>query len=385
MPQYTDPRVPLLLLIAAALSMAGCPKKEEPRPAGHAPKVVAPTKVEKEEPPGKVKAKAGPLVDWDADRPFIVDVNGDGTEDILGKIQEKVGDQYAHYLAAIDGKDYKLLWKTDDIVDPRSDTYMAPSRLLSVEGPRLKAFELKGGKRAWKVTFPDKVADVFEAKGGIMVRLVDGQWSHVALVNGQETPGKSKKPPRFKLPMDRGYHLVTLHTRMDLRRDRWKGLTIKRVFCPYHRVSLVSPKGRMDRHPVKAYCYFPRGLAYAVRAKGSKVPFLVGFDVKTKKVLWKSQVTPLGSLEVLDNTWAELEGDRALFVYNNKSDGPYTMELVSSVDGKTLWSHTLGYIGSVKAPTSAVLTATRVYITFGSNELMVHDARDGKRLAKVVD
>ena len=345
------------------------PEVEPPAPA-----VVEEKEDEKEE-------KEEPL-NWNANRPFVADVNGDGVEDILGQISHRADGKSTSRLAAVNGKDFKLLWM--GAMAPRySELHYTPSRLLLAHDNRLQAFEPATGKQAWKATLSDKIVEIYEGGEVAIVQTKDKAWSTVSLKTGEVAPRKHKPYPKFKLLQDRYFPLTMLSPTMNVKPRRWSGLTVKQVFCPPGRVSLVSPKGRLT-HIAKrrAYCYFPVGLAYAVRAKGSKIPFLVGFDVKSQKILWQHQVTEKGSLDELergvDKFRADLLEDRALFVYK-RPNRPFTMELRSTADGKVLWSKQL----SSERIYSAVLTRARVYITHGRQSLVAHDAKTGRRLARI--
>ena len=334
-----------------------------------------------------VKARAR---DWDSRRPFVVDVNGDGVEDVVGKIRVYANSKSTSYPAAVDGKNNELLWRGEAL--PRKHKiYLAPALLLMTSSNMVRAFELKQGKQAWKATLADKISALFLGEEGtIILKTKDEAWSVVALASGAVTPRESKKMPSLRLLENTGYSLIPRQPLMMLNWKQWPGLRLTRVYCPPHLSSQVSPQGRaLPWHSRKAYCYRDGvGLAYAVRDKGSRIPHLIGFDPRTREIVWRRQITPEGSLDELNSGFnqprAELRGDRALFLYQ-LPDKKMTMELLAMADGKVLWKRTLTNMKSHGHLGSAVLTRTRIYITHGFSSLDIHDVKDGRLLHHVGD
>jgi len=341
-----------------------------------------------------VKKAKKRLPDWDASRPIFVDVNGDGVKDLVGRLKGPV-------LAALDGRDYRLLWKSG-LLNKDTIAYLAPKKrlLLATSGKRILALALADGKRIWTGALPYNVREIHQWEGGgVMVDTTQG-WMSLDLNTGRSTPKGEPQKSAFRLMKDRGHlrvassfctatnpHRDSPYPVTDLHVEPWRRLTRVSAFCPWQSVSHISTKGRISISGDRAYCHFPRGLACAVGyTKGGWAPFLVGFDVNTRKILWQRQMTPGGPIDRLAKVpRADLLGDRALLTYRMQRGGQQIMELVSTTDGKVLWSIKLSY-SNFRYLVSAVLTETKVFVTYNNeHKLMVHDARDGRLLGKVAD
>ena len=348
------------------------------------PGAVTGTSIKKHLEAAVTKAK-GEKISWATYRPYVLDVNGDGVDDVVGKISDRESGKTVYYLATLDGKTFKLLWRGQKVPKRGSQTYLAPAHLLMTHVNVLRAFSLESGKQAWQATLPDRIEKVYKGEGTVVLKTKDKAWHEVTLESGAVAVRTSKKQPRFQLPTEKRFDLIPRRALINVRQSQWKDLRVQRSFCPSELTSNISPKGRkLPWHSSKAYCYFDGpGLAYAVRAKGSKVPFLIGFDPRTREITWKRQLTPEGSLEELgsgfDQPRAELYKDRAAFLYH-RPEKSLSLDLVKLDDGKVLWSAQLTYFGSSDHPASMVLRKDRLYVTAGWGKLAILAAEDGKLL-----
>jgi hypothetical protein len=112
-----------------------------------------------------------------SDHPMLTDVNGDGIVDVVGKSRIPAGDAW---IAAYDGRDGKVLWKTAPLskdatpYDARRAVLL--DRVISVDAlGKVQAYDLRTGTPSWAAVLTDKAARICQGDGVVVVETVDEQ------------------------------------------------------------------------------------------------------------------------------------------------------------------------------------------------------------------
>lgn len=296
-------------------------------------------------------AESGPARQyrWESARPFVVDIDGDGNEDVLGIIQ--VMGQTDLAIVAISGADWRVLWET-----PIGDRSTMPDqpRLRFVEvqgqplvlfamGAAIRAFDAKTGQQKWVANLPDKSELMLQQGDSLWIRSIDESAHAVALQTGAVTPTK-EGPAKDAKPLrdDEGYDLIPDNDQLDLATDVFPELRLEHAYCPPELLELRIDRKHWDPIP----CTWKHGLAWASRNKGTAVPFMLGYEPGSKQERWRIQLTAPGSLETIDAGFNQPRGefvdDDAIISFSpSDSNGAVTLRRISMLDGTTKWEHTI--------------------------------------------
>jgi DNA-directed RNA polymerase subunit RPC12/RpoP len=325
-------------------------------------------------------------------RPFLLDVNRDGIEDIVSTHSTN-WDENIH-VVAFSGADFGELWRSENLGAPaqlggRPELWVVGTVIMATVAASMTAFDAGSGRRLWNASFSDKVERMSLAGAAVRVESSDGKRHLVDLSTGHVSADGDKKPIRFHLRNDWTYTRLANHSYMDLRGGhQWKGLYMDQAYCPEEKLSAISPEGRKlgwTAH-YKGYCYTDPGVAYAYRDTGSAIPFLVGYDRRKRTIIWQVQLSDPGSIvEVNEDPKVAFFGDRILVVYNLRKEGAFFARLMRVADGATIWKTELGKPehGSISIE-AALLTAQRAYVRTGYR-FVVLDAATGAHLATMRD
>ena len=303
---------------------------------------------------------------WDSSRPFIDDVNGDGTEDVVGLIRLQGSQEVL--LMAMSGTDWSTLWeielgKRSEMPGQTELRYEPKSQLLSFSiGTTMTAYDAKTGAERWISNFSDGIDEVRLDGDHLWVGTIDKKGSEVSLADGKVTPGEAEpSDSAVLLRDDEGYELIPALDDIDLPDKKLGDLRVVQGFCPKHELSRA---GNGTHH-----CAHPRGLVYAVRSKGTQVPFWVGYDPVAKTESWRVQLTKPGTLETVDSGFgqprAELFGDDAVVAFVPE-DNNSRIRRISLVDGSTAWEVTLTQTMGSNVE-GMVVASDRVFVTYGAS------------------
>lgn len=296
-------------------------------------------------------AESGPARQyrWESGRPFVADLDGEGSEDIVGIVQ--VMGQPELSIVAMSGADWRVLWET-----PIGDRSTMPEQprlrfidqqgqplVLFAMGAAIRAFDGKTGQQKWVANLPDKSQVMLLDGDALWVRAIDESTHTVALASGAVTPAKDG-PSKAAKPLrdDEGYDLIPDNDALDLANDVFAELRLEHAYCPPELLEVSLERKHWDPIP----CTWKHGLAWASRSKGTAVPFLLGYAPDTKKELWRIQLTAPGSLETIDSGFNQPRGefvdDDAIISFSpSDANGAVTLRRISMLDGATKWEHTL--------------------------------------------
>ncbi|HHH28665.1 MAG TPA: serine/threonine protein kinase, partial [Polyangiaceae bacterium] len=145
---------------------------------------------------------------WDSWRmPFIVDVDGDGADDVIGWSRRIVGTDMHSELCAFRGADGEVIWCAD--VGERDDlseeeTVLLGDRIVHFDARgQISAFGLRDGESlGWQSSVRGEPEEVCALEPGVLaVRTPDRLWSTVsardgrAVLLGEQAPGTCTPPP----------------------------------------------------------------------------------------------------------------------------------------------------------------------------------------------
>lgn len=325
---------------------------------------------------------------WESGRPFAADLDGDGTEDLLGLIQVMGGSTLS--IVAISGADWHVMWETD-IGDrstmpeqPRLRFVEQPHTVVFAMGAAIRAFDGKTGQQKWVANLPDKT-DVMVLDGDqLWARSIDESIHSIALATGTVTPAKTTPSPTAKpLRTDYGYDLIPSNRQLDLEYEQFADVRIDTAFCPPELL-------QVQFEPIQGFgavpCTWNHGLVWASRSKGTAVPFLISYEPATKQERWRQQLTAPGSLETIDSGFnqprAEFIADDAVISFSpSTANGNATIRRIAMADGATKWETTLTR-GLTENVDGMVVGKDRVYVDHGGC-MVVLELATGKEIERL--
>ncbi len=324
---------------------------------------------------------------WDGGRPFAADLDGDGTEDLLGLIQ--VVGTPSLSIVAISGADWHVLWESD--LGDRSTMpeqphlrFVAEQNLaLFAMGAALRAFDGKTGQQKWIANLPDKTDGLLLDGDTLWARSIDDSVNTIALATGAVAPAKGEPSPNAKpLRTDERYDLIPSNRQLDLEYEQFADVRIDTAFCP---PELLEPRLEPARGFEPTSCTWKYGLAWASRNKGTAVPFMIAYDPNTKQERWRQQLTPAGTLETIDTGFnqprAEFVGDDAVISFTPSKLKGVTIRRISMSDGATKWEATLTQKLTENLD-GMVIGKDRLYAAYGGG-MVVLELATGKELERL--
>jgi outer membrane protein assembly factor BamB len=299
-----------------------------------------------------------------------VDLNGDGTEDVIGPIAEYAKGSDEEHLAAFDGKTQAELWRSRKIVEPWSaHTIVSGKRLLLVEtGGQATLLDVATGKEKFTFSLSDKVERAcVDPDGGGTITLILSDKTTIAVdpKTGDARPGKwpTACGPTAQNPFSMG--------RFQSRATNLHG---------------------SDSHVELAGGYIDRiltdgtvAVGLAIKSPGSARPKLVGVDLKTKATTWQSDLLAGGQpakdgvpdiADLIDGKLYVVASQRT--VSNPKS----FLEAIDAGAGRLLWSAQISTNSLGMDANSLVVGPARVYVA-RAGALQIFSRKDGARVAVI--
>jgi hypothetical protein len=323
---------------------------------------------------------------WESDKPFVADVDGDGREDLIGLIQE-VGTQDTR-LTLLSGDGWTSKWEVSlgdrSAMPGQIRLFFDPGSKLALfpRGAALTAYVAETGEQRWVSNLSDGVAGIVVDGDTLRVSTIDNKTTSLRLADGKPLADPLPEPSSDARTLrdDDGYDLIPDLRSLDLDSSKqFAGLRIEQAFCPDAYVEAN------DRRRHEKRCTYPHGLAWASRAEGTRVPFMVGYDPATKAERWRTQLTTPGSLTTVDTGFsqprAELFGDSAVLGFL-PSGGDVTLRRISLVDGSTTWESTIEVESGGAQLAGMVPSDERLYVTYRW-VIYVFDLATGERQAQL--
>jgi outer membrane protein assembly factor BamB/DNA-directed RNA polymerase subunit RPC12/RpoP len=314
---------------------------------------------------------------WESGRPFIADLDGDGTEDLLGIIQVIGANNLS--IVALSGADWRVLWETD--IGDRSTMPESPQLrfvddqaiVVFAMGAAIRAYDGKTGQSKWVANLPDKTEMIVRDGDRLWTRTIDESIHTIALASGQITTAKGE-PSEAATPLrtDYGYDLIPSNRQLGMEYEQFADVRIETAFCPPELLEVrLEPIRGFEGVP----CTWKHGLAWVSRNKGTAVPFLLGYDPATKQERWRIQLTPPGTLETIDSGFnqprAEFVGEDAVISFSpSNANGHAHIRRIDMAAGATKWETTLERKMTENVD-GMVVGKDRVYVDHGGSMVVI--------------
>ncbi|WP_120531498.1 hypothetical protein, partial [Corallococcus sp. CA047B] len=286
--------------------------------------------------------------------PVFVDINGDGTDDIIGHVRRIASSQAQDLVAAFDGRTLAPLWETPPAEGPdtsRTTKVIAQGgRLVMSEQRAVNLLEAETGKRLGRVPLSDSPRRLCIPPGdteSVWVEVLDGQ--HLLLNTRTATARPAPRaPPRCATPplspqtcsMSRPVELTT---------------TCERSSYP--------PSDIRGFSPTFIYRNGSAILVTGTRRPGTSVPMAALFQKGTKKPLWHGVVADTDPLTLKDRTpeVAELTDDAVYLTYELEQGGVRLVRRDLRT-GVVVWDVAIPRSKDGSAPDAVWAQGQRVYV-----------------------
>ncbi|HJZ88277.1 MAG TPA: hypothetical protein VKN99_24050 [Polyangia bacterium] len=320
----------------------------------------------------------GPPLQWDAvaGAPLIANVDGDGVEDLIGRVRVVNPDQL--WVAAFAGIHFKPIWRAGPYGawDTRKSILVAlsGSRVLVTDSRQsARVLDLATGKELGMVPLNDQAALVCGAPEGaprFYVETVDKQRLLIEAQPVQSRPGARPDwcgPGPFQLrPGQSECWEVGLHARL-------------RSHCLPAREAPRVP-GFEARFALREGAL---GVAVGSKRPGTEVPMVVGFDPERNAVQW-NRVLPQDPTQAETGVpyLTELSHGGVYSFYKLKSLRGGRLVKIDAATGATRWDVIVPQSETGTAPETLAITERRVYVPHWT-WLDVFDASTGAHLGTI--
>lgn len=328
---------------------------------------------------GTIKMGGAPgVAEWQGTKPVLVDVDGDGKKEIVGRIR-RVNPKDEVWLTALDGATGKPKWESE-VIGSYTDTYQG---MLAVVGDLLvfgnqrgdlRAFNARDGKPRWTakiderpkwfcdggastivVLGKDDVERRFDRTTGTPAAAVPAEAVAEPAPTPKRRPGaRPAKPPLCAaLPNDTDDHARFYNPAQDWEITRNLAIDVRDA------APLVTGRGR---------------LLIGQRKTGSRVGMIMLLD-EANRELWSAivPVDPLGSTEMVPQDWGVGDREACLSYYAESPAKPERIGCFSLADGKRRWD-----VEAVDRSIQSLVLYNRALLVSTSGSLEMRSLDDGK-------
>lgn len=250
---------------------------------------------------GKANERMGRQEPWSSDRPILADVDGDGRNELFSVVHTSMFSKYA--VQCMSNTDWSLRWSTkigdnkDALGVPQLRWLPEQKLLVTALGATIRALDPKTGEERWVAKGTDKVDKMGIAQGVLLVNTIDEKKLAISAQTGEVLPASYQWPNEWTyLASDKEGQVLRSGDGFREDAPEFKEIRVEDTYCAADRVKVVQQADR-----VVGRCTDTRGIAYAERAKGTEFPFLVSYDRKTKKGLWRLRLSEPDVVEVLEH------------------------------------------------------------------------------------
>lgn len=300
------------------------------------------------------------------DFPFLTDVNGDGTLDILGKSKEPSDPSW---ISAYDGRTGEVLWRTENLSPDASDAgafrSLVGDLLLSVDAlGKLQAYQARTGQPAWATLLGEKAQSACAGDGFVRITTQDRVTRDLDLATGKPNPNTSQLPCAA-LPSSR-HDSAGAGTRLI-------------GWSEYKNWGLPQLHGTEGITAHRALVLEDRSQAFllGVPPQGTSTPRVAAF--RKGKVAWQDAVPAVDPLKAKANSSTQIAAYAAgrLYVpYELRSEKGIRLVAFDTETGKRLWDVSV----HDQNPVQTGITATATDIYYASwTALYVLSAETGER------
>ncbi|RKH38060.1 PQQ-binding-like beta-propeller repeat protein, partial [Corallococcus sicarius] len=306
--------------------------------------------------PTPAPAPAGGNFQWNArSAPAFMDVNGDGTDDLIGHIRRFASSKPEERVAAFDGKTLAMLWETPPTEGPDASTttkVIAQGGKLVMSGPRtVTLLEAETGKPLGSVPLSDAPKRLCRPPGdtdSVWIEVVDEQHLMLDTRTGTARPAR-KAPPRCATPplspetceMGRPPELATSCVRSAYPPSDIRGFSSTFIF---RREDFIVVTG--------------------TRWPGTTVPLVAVFEKGNRKPLWHGNVADMDPTHLRDTAprIVELDGDAVFIAYELEQPGGFHLIRRDARTGAVRWDVPIPRSKEATDPGSIWAHAGRVYV-----------------------
>ncbi|RKH04895.1 hypothetical protein, partial [Corallococcus carmarthensis] len=328
-----------------------------------------------EPPPPEPKPVPERLQWMERGAPAFVDVNGDGTEDIVGHVsRHEGGSEFRHFIAAFDGRTFQKLWESLPSEGPdassRTKVIAQNGRLVMSEQRAVDLLELETGKRLGRVPLTDSPRRLCIPPGdttSVWVEVVDHQ--HLLFDTRTATAKPAPRAPK-------GCATPPLSPQTcNMSRPAEHPTTCERSSYPPSDIRGFSTK----------YLYRANGytLSLGTRWPGTQVPLVALYAPGNRKPLWHGVVAERDPLELRDTApeVGEITQDAVYVVYELEKGGQRLVRRDLRT-GAVTWDVALPEARSISMLTALWVRDGRVYVPQWG-DLHVLDAATGNRIGGI--
>ncbi|QSQ16881.1 hypothetical protein [Myxococcus landrumensis] len=358
----------VLGIVGGVFALASGPDEApRPRPTPPPPAVIPPAP-----PPVIAEPKPKPAperLQWtERDAPAFVDVNGDGTEDIVGHVRRHEEAGAREYVAAFDGRTFRKLWESLPSEGPDASRHTKViaqnGRLVMSEQRTVNLLELETGKRLGRVPLSDSPRRLCIPPGdttSVWVEVVD----HQHLLFDTRTATATPAP---RAPKNCATPPLSPET-CNMSRPPEHPTSCERSSYPPSDIRGFSTK----------YLFRSNGytLSLGTRWPGTQVPLVALYAPGNRKPLWHDIVSDKDPLLLRDSApeVGELTKDAVYVVYALEKGG---LQLIRRDlrTGAIVWDVAVPHSQSLPTLSAIWVRDARVYVPQWSR-LHVFDAATG--------
>lgn len=234
---------------------------------------------------------------WSSMRPILVDVDGDGRNEVFSIVRDHMMTSYS--VKCMNNTDWSQRWATK--IGPYKNALGTPQLrwlpeqqlFIASLGATIRALDPQSGEERWVAKGTDKVEKMGVAQGTLWVNTVDEKRLAIRAATGQALPSSTAWPKEMTyLASDADQEFLSRWQPFGDEQLKLKEVKLERTYCDATRMKVAQDGDRFVEH-----CTDPRGIAYATRRKGTELPFLVSYDREKKEGSW---MTPLSDPEAIE-------------------------------------------------------------------------------------
>ncbi|MBU8898083.1 PQQ-binding-like beta-propeller repeat protein [Corallococcus sp. M34] len=317
-------------------------------------------------------------IHWNAsDGPVVMDLNGDGTDDIIGHVSAislQAGGTSRELVAAFDGKTFAKLWEVAP-EGPASDAQMRTwvakqaGRLVMTEPGAVRILEPATGRNLGRVPLSDKPSYLCVPVGNlhsVWVEVEDGQHLEFDVQSGTSRPALKPPPSCAARPLSEQTCSMFRPRALPTRCEEPRRVPAIAGFTP-----------RM------LYRVGDLRLVIGVRSPGTSVPMAAVFEERGTKPLWHGLVADMDPLRLAEDVSEAVEvTPDAVYLGYGLKEGGMRLTRRDIRTGAVVWDVPIPGSKDGSPPSALWLLGGRMYVPHWT-WLDVFDIQTGQLLGRI--